>query len=130
MPCRFTMACCWKECLPRTQERNCSEHHGERSTKPCDCMKLFKCSDVQWIVWILYIVQIFFIDRRRLNNWMLRAVTRTGYLISQTNCTDKESWHFQSLWKLVEISKKACILIWLNRRPENPISLRNSFFSS
>ena len=88
--------------LPRTQEswspeRNCSEHHGERS------LKLFNC-----------IMKVCFYWQKQPKQWMPRTVTRIGIWPARLT----SSYYFHSLRKFVEISRKFCILTWLNRCAE------------
>ena len=55
---------------------------------------------------------------------------KAWYLTSQTKFTDTKLYFLQSLSKFGQISRKVCILIWLNSYTENQIYRRYSFFSN
>ena len=83
-------------------------------------------------LWLYDIVQVslFLLSGgAMIGNVQLPGLVRRAciWLFRQSNYRMKA---IQLLWKLVEISRKVCIFIWLNRIAENQTFLRNSFFSN
>ena len=110
-----------KEHFPRTREkleRDCLEHHSERSLKLCDWSStqigLFLLTGEAGIVNVQGCVM----------HWYL------SWLTCWTKHTDTVKNHLQSFWKFAEISMKVSVLIYLYIWAENQIFFKTLFFSS